>query len=164
MNPYDGTVPGLVNRLEEGLLATSLAFMTILTFVQVVLRYVFNTGMIWSLEATTYAFAALVLIGMSYGVRTRSHIAVDLFVSKLPTRLHHYFSLLVVAICLCYAGLMLYGSSVFIERLFVLGNDARDIPWPKWLLTVSMPLGFGLLAYRLLQAAWSLLSRRERDE
>ena len=66
-----------VNKLEEGLLAFLLALMTILTFVQVVLRYAFNTGMVWSLEATTYAFAALVLIGMSYCVRTKTHIAVD---------------------------------------------------------------------------------------
>lgn len=131
--------------------------MTVLTFVQVVLRYVFNTGLVWSLEATTYAFAALVLVGMSYGVRTKSHIAIDLFVNKLPVRLHHYVSLLVVLICLLYAGMMLYGSSIFVERLFVLGNDARDIPWPKWLLTSSMPIGFALLAFRFVEAGWTVL-------
>ena len=61
--------------------------MTLLTFVQVVLRYGFGTGFVWSLEATTYAFAWLVLIGMSYGVRTGAHIAVDLVTSRLsPAR------------------------------------------------------------------------------
>ena len=64
-------------------MALALAFMTIITFIQVILRYVFGTGLVWSLEATTYAFAWLVLIGMSYGVRTRAHIAVDLFSSRL---------------------------------------------------------------------------------
>ena len=58
-------------------MAISLAFMTILTFIQVVLRE-FGTGWVWSLEATTYAFAWMVLIGMSYGVRTQAHIAIDL--------------------------------------------------------------------------------------
>ena len=65
----------------------ALTFMTLLTFVQVVLRYVFGTGLVWSLEATTYAFAWLVLIGMSYGVRTEAHIAVDLLTRRLPPRL-----------------------------------------------------------------------------
>ena len=64
----------------------ALAFMTVLTFVQVVLRYGFGTGFVWSLEATTYTFAWLVLIGMSYGVRTEAHIAVDLVTSRLPPR------------------------------------------------------------------------------
>ena len=34
----------VIERLEEGVLAFLLAFMTLLTFTQVVLRYVFNTG------------------------------------------------------------------------------------------------------------------------
>jgi len=146
-----------INHLEEVLLAVLLALMTVLTFVQVVLRYVFTSGLVWSLEATTYSFAALVLIGMSYGVRTKSHIAVDLVVTKLPPTLQRYVNFTAIAACVLYALLMLYGSSFFVERLFVLGNEARDIPAPKWLLTVTMPLGFALLAWRFLEAGWRLL-------
>jgi len=39
----------------------------------------------------------------------------------------------------------------------VLGNDARDIPLPRWALTSILPLGFGLLAIRFLQVGWRLL-------
>lgn len=148
---------GLINRLEEVLLAVLLAFMTVLTFVQVVLRYAFNSGIAWSLEATTYSFAALVFIGMSYGVRTHTHIAVDLFTRKLPKRVERAVNVVAIVACLVYAVLMLYGATVFVERLFVLGNYARDVPAPKWLLTVTMPLGFALLAFRFLEAGWHLL-------
>ena len=148
---------GVINRLEEGVLATLLALMTVLTFVQVVLRYAFNSGIVWSLEATTYSFAALVFIGMSYGVRTHTHIAVDLFTRKLPRRLERAVNVAAIVACLVYAALMLYGASVFVERLLVLGNYARDVPAPKWLLTVTMPLGFALLAFRFLEAGWHLL-------
>ncbi len=147
----------LLNRLEEGLMATLLALMTLLTFVQVVLRYAFNSGLVWSVEATTYSFAALVLIGMSYGVRTQTHIAVDLLTNKLPPRIKRYVALLAIALCLVYAGLMLYGATVFVDRLFILGNMARDVPAPKWLLTLVMPVGFALLAFRFLEAGWSVI-------
>lgn len=148
-----------IDRLEEGILAGLLAFMTILTFLQVVLRYVFNSGLVWSLEATTYSFAALVLVGMSYGVRTKSHIAVDLFTRKLPPSLQRYVNYAAIVACVIYASLMLYGSFVLVERLFVLGNEARDIPLPKWLLTATMPIGFALLAYRFLEAGYRLEKR-----
>lgn len=151
-----GGVRNIVDRLEEGLMAFLLALMTILTFVQVVLRYVFNTGLVWSLEATTYAFAALVLIGMSYGVRTKTHIAVDLFTGKMPKNVRRIVGLIAIAVCVAYALMMLYGSSIFVSRLYQLGNFARDVPAPKWLLTVSMPLGFILLTYRFLEAGWKL--------
>lgn len=142
-------------------MAALLAFMTVLTFVQVVMRYVFNTGWLWSLEATTYSFAALVLIGMSYGVRTRTHIATDLLTRKLSDPLRRYVAIIAVFACLVYALLMLYGSTVLVDRLMTLGNAARDIPAPKWLLTVTMPLGFALLAYRLVEAGWQLIRRGE---
>lgn len=148
---------GIINRLEEGVLATLLALMTVLTFVQVVLRYAFNSGIVWSLEATTYSFAALVFIGMSYGVRTHTHIAVDLFTRKLPKKIERAVNVGAIVACLVYAALMFYGATVFVERLLVLGNYARDVPAPKWLLTVTMPLGFALLAFRFLEAGWHLL-------
>jgi C4-dicarboxylate transporter, DctQ subunit len=145
------------DRLEEAFMIVVLAAMTLLTFVQVVLRYVFGTGLVWSLEATTYLAAWLVLVGMSYGVRTQAHIAVDLVTRRLPLRAAHGVTLVALGCSLGYCVLMIYGSTVFVERLIALGNDARDIPLPRWLLTAVMPFGFGLLAVRLLQAyraAW----------
>ena len=151
----------MIDRLEEWLMAALLAFMTVLTFLQVVMRYVFNTGWLWSLEATTYSFAALVLIGMSYGVRTKSHIATDLFTRKLSDSLQRRVAIIAIFACVVYALLMLYGSSVLVDRLMTLGNAARDIPAPKWLLTATMPLGFALLIYRLLEAGWRLIRPAE---
>jgi C4-dicarboxylate transporter DctQ subunit len=149
----------MIDRLEEWLMATLLAFMTVLTFVQVVMRYVFNTGLVWSLEATTYSFAALVLIGMSYGVRTKTHIATDLLTRKLSEPLRRYVALVAIFACLSYACLMFYGSAILVDRLMTLGNEARDIAAPKWLLTATMPLGFALLVFRFLEAGWNLLRR-----
>ena len=144
-------------------MALALAFMTLVTFVQAVLRYVFGTGFVWSLEATTYTFAWLVLIGMSYGIRTQSHIVVDLVTSRLSPRLARAAAVLALLASLAYCGLMIFGSAAFVERSFALGNYARDIPLPRWLLTGIMPIAFALLAVRLLQAAWSsLVATREQ--
>jgi len=135
-------------------MAVALAAMTIVTFVQVILRYVFEAGLVWSLEASTYSFGWLVLIGMSYGVRTRAHIAVDLVTRRLSPEAGRRLALFALALSLVYCALMIYGSAVFVDRLMTLGNDARDIPVPRWVLTGIMPVGFSLLAFRLLQAGW----------
>jgi C4-dicarboxylate transporter DctQ subunit len=148
------------DRLEQAFMVVALAFMTVLTVVQVVLRYVFATGLVWSLEATTYAFAWLVLIGMSYGVRTEAHIAVDLVTSRLGPRAARAFAVAALAAGLAYCALMAYGSVLFVDRLLTLGTDARDIPLPRWLLTGIMPLAFVLLALRLVQAARPVLRPR----
>lgn len=40
------------NHLEESFLAFLLLCMTVIIFVEVVLRFVFNTGLFWAQEAT----------------------------------------------------------------------------------------------------------------
>ena len=71
----------ILHRVEEGLLAFLLAAMTMVTFSQVVARYVFNTGAVWALELTIFLFAWLVILGISYGIRIRSHIG-DIFIGR----------------------------------------------------------------------------------
>ena len=52
---------GWFHRLEEGLIALLLAAMTLITFGQVIARYVFNYSFVWALELVIFLFAALIL-------------------------------------------------------------------------------------------------------
>jgi C4-dicarboxylate transporter DctQ subunit len=144
-------------RLEEGIVALLLAAMTLLTFTQVVLRYGFNSGFVWALEATTYLFGWLILFGISYCVRVHAHIGIDLLVKSLPLAARRIAGLIAIALCLLYAGLMTYGAWGYIERLMRLGITAEDIPVQRWLLTVILPIGFVLLGIRLLEQAIPIL-------
>ena len=146
----------LVDRIEEGAMAFFLVVMTLLTFVQVVLRYGFNTGLVWSLEATVYSFSWLVLIGMAYGVRTGGHIAANILVSRFDGQTRQILGLVATAFCLIYGVAMFYGSWVLLDRLMSLGHNARDLPVPRWLLTTILPIGFLLLVFRLLEVAWKI--------
>lgn len=147
----------LIDRVEEGAIAFLLLFMTTLTFAQVVLRYVFNSGFVWALETTTYAFIWMVLLGISYGVRHNAHIGVDVLVNLLPRGAKRAISLIGVAICLVYAALMLVGSIFLVQRLMLLGSNARDIPLPRWLLSSILPIGFLLFGWRLLEVGRAIL-------
>ena len=63
-------------------------------------------------------------------------------------------------LCVAYCGFMIYGGAIFVDALMTLGNNARDVPLPRWLLTSILPIGFALLAVRFLQVGWRLLSDR----
>ena len=40
----------IVHHLEEGFIALLLALMVLISFVQVIARYIFSTGFVWALE------------------------------------------------------------------------------------------------------------------
>lgn len=149
-----------LHRAEEWLIALILGAMTTLSFVQVVLRYVFNTGFIWQLEVNTYLFSWLVMIGISYCVRVRAHIGVDALVRMLPPRGRRAVGILVVGLALAYTCLMLYGSVDYIQKLHMINVEAEDIPIATWKLSICLPLGFALLFVRIAEMGWRIVTGR----
>lgn len=99
-----------VNELEETLIALILGAMTIITFVNVVLRYGFNTGLTWGLEVTLFLFAWLVLFGISYAVKVTAHLGVDALVNVFPPHVRKILALIAAALCLIYAVLLMKGA------------------------------------------------------
>lgn len=152
----------LWHRLEEGFIALLLAAMTLLTFVQVVLRYAFNSGFIWALEATTYMFAWLVLFGASYCVRVHAHIGIDSVAKLFPPAGQRLIGLLAITLSLAYCVILLIGAWNYTDTMMTLGIEAEDIPVERWILSLILPIGFALLFIRLAEAAIGILRGRSK--
>jgi C4-dicarboxylate transporter DctQ subunit len=113
------------------------------------------------MEATLYMFGWMVLLGIAYGVREGAHIGVDVWVKKLPPRGRRLAGLLGAVACIGYAVLMLIGSASYLRTLYTLGVEAEDLPIQRWVLLLALPLGFGLLLWRLLELTWRIWSGQQ---
>jgi len=149
-------------RVEEGLIALLLAGMTLMTFSQVVARYGFDAGWVWSLEATTYMFGALLMLGISFAMRQHAHMNVDVLVSKLPGPYRRAATLVAIGLCFVYVALIIWGSVELVGRLRDLGTNSRDLPIKRWVVMSMLPAGFLLLGVRLVQVTFEVL-RGERE-
>lgn len=120
-----GTIPrGFTDHIEEALIALILGLMTIITFANVIVRYVFNaeyfqpittslglpTNLLWALELTTVLFAWLVILGVSYCVKTVSHLGVDAVLNIVSKPVKRGMGLFAVACCIIYSFLLLKGG------------------------------------------------------
>ncbi len=148
----------IINQFEELVIALLLAAMTLVTFSQVVARYIFNTGAVWALEFTTFLFAWLVLFGMSYGVRVGAHIGVDLLVKTLKPGSRKAVGMVAVVLCMIYAAILFKGGWDTLDLLLMIGIEAEDVPVPLWVPTLILPIGFALLFIRFAQVGWRLLT------
>ena len=104
-----GPVGRFVHGFEETAIAVLLGLMTLLTFVNVIFRYVFNSLIIWSLEVVLILFAWLVMFGVAYAFKVTAHLGVDAVTNILPPALRRATALLAGAICILYAVLLLKG-------------------------------------------------------
>lgn len=148
----DSVLGRVVNEIEETAIAVILGLMTIITFINVVLRYGFNTGIIWGLEAVTFLFAWLVLFGVSYAVKVTAHLGVDAIINLFSPPVRRILALVAAAVCLSYAALVLKGAwdywapfaglDATSGRWFPTGfensrdqawYEVVDMPMPEWL-------------------------------
>lgn len=132
--------------------------MTALSFMQVVRRYVFNSGFSWTLELTTVFFAIMIFVGISYGVRVGSHIGVDALVNLLSPQKRRWVSLLAVFLCLVYVGFVLYGASVYVGKMREIGVEMDDLPIERWQILAVMPVGYVMVGFRFLQIFYKLIT------
>lgn len=101
---------GLVDRIEETLIALLLGLMTAMTFANVIARFVFNSNILWALELTVFTFGWLVLLGASYAVKKHAHLGVDAILNMLPPAPRRVLALIAVGCCLVFSLLLLKGS------------------------------------------------------
>jgi C4-dicarboxylate transporter DctQ subunit len=142
----------IVSEIEETAIAIILGLMTLITFINVVLRYGFNTGIIWGLEMVTFLFAWLVLFGMSYAVKVTAHLGVDAVINLFNDGPRKVLAIIAGIICVIYACLILKGAwdywapfaglNATSGRWFPTGfentrdqawYEVIDIPLPEWL-------------------------------
>lgn len=148
----------IIDYLEEWIISLMLLAMTALTFAQVVMRYVFNSGFSWALELTTVFFAIMIFTGISYGVRVGSHIGVDALVKMMAPGPRRMVSILAVLLSLIYVGLVLAGSSVYVLKMKEVGIELEDMSIERWQVLAVMPLGIALTGFRFLQILTGLLT------
>ena len=130
-NPPDNSrhTTDWINQFEENAIAVLLGLMTLITFINVILRYGFQTGVIWGLEATSFLFAWLVLFGVSYCVKVTAHIGVDAIINYFSPQWQRIVALFAASICILYAFLLMKGSWDFFANFVGLpGTSGRWFP------------------------------------
>ncbi|MBU2982579.1 TRAP transporter small permease [Lentibacter algarum] len=111
------------DKIEETILAFILGMMTMITFINVIVRKAFandppafieflkleNIGL-WGGELTVFMFGWLGLLGASYAVKKNAHLGVDAVVNLLAVPKRRMLALVSIVLCLIYAFLLMKGS------------------------------------------------------
>jgi C4-dicarboxylate transporter DctM subunit len=144
-------------HLEECLVGIALSVMSLLVFLQVVMRYLFHAPMSWSDEVAVYCMVWSVYLAAAWAVRERAHIRVLNFL--------HLFPKPIQVVLMCVSDLIWLLCSVFIfwqgilldMSLWKLTYESPVLginqKWPYMIIAV----GFGLMIYRQLQVYYEWL-------
>lgn len=98
------------------------------------------------------------MLGASVATRERRHIVLDTVKKKLDEKMGNLFSLLGGLAVFAFCGLLTWLALVQLQHEYVLWRDGDGVgvfdalPIPRWIVTLSLPVTFGTMAFRFLGA------------
>ena len=108
--------------------------MVVVTVVIVVLRYVFDTGLIWLQESLTWMHAVVFMLGAAYTLQQEEHVRVDIFYRDMSARRQAVVNLLGVLIFMLPMCLLLVWTAWdYVAASWSIGEVSRNaggLPYP----------------------------------
>lgn len=142
-------------------------FMVVVTFVVVVMRYVFDAGQIWIQESVVWMHAIVFMLGAAYTLRDEEHVRVDIFYRAMTPRRRAWIDLVgVVVFLLPVCVFLAWNSFDFVTQSWKITESSREpggLPYPFIPLVKTtlllMPLTVALQGLSLFLGSLGSLKR-----
>ena len=132
----------------------------------VLLRYGFNTGSVWSQELEWHLMSPICLFGMSYALRHGEHVRVDVLFASFSQRNKYLVEIISAVLAMAISLIIIKLSWAYVMQSWSIGEGTANPGGisARYLLKALIPIGFALLFLQsLAQAIQYFLAWRGRS-
>ncbi|WP_210604087.1 TRAP transporter small permease [Brevibacterium oceani] len=141
-----------IRFFEDWVVIGSFAVIVIVTFVNVLSRYIFKASLAFSEELTINFLVVMTMMGAVVGIRLGAHLGFTYLVENAKGQVRWIMLITgTVLIVLFLAVLLIWGGEMTIAQA-IRGRATPSLGIPQWLFTLSIPLAGLLGILRSIQA------------
>ena len=145
------------DHIEEILGSIILAVMAVVTFANVVTRYVITYPLAFTEEITVSMFVWIVLLGASVAFRKNAQLAMSFFYDLMPQSVRKLFFFFSTGMSLTFFALLIWLGSIQVWDEWELGVTTDALAIPAAIYSAGIPLISTLIILRILQFARAAL-------
>lgn len=151
---------GILNRAEDIFLSIVLLSISMVVFVNVVMRYGFAASTMWCEELTRYTLIWITFVGGSLCVRENYHPKIEALLMRVPANMRWIVMLSTAIIGVLFSvAMVVYGSQIA-NSAIITGHLTPSGLAPMYIALIGIPLGGVLMTIRYSQLAYGLLRKR----
>lgn len=109
-------------RFEEIGLTLLLVSITVLAFIQVFTRYVFQLPLPWLEELGRYLMVWMVFLGAGLGIQRKTHIGVELIEWISPPHIGRKAKIIITGVIIVFSFVFLIVAKSFLQKQLMLGQ------------------------------------------
>lgn len=158
-----GRMDRLGRAIENIFLVGLLGSMMVLSVTQIVMREVFNTGVVWAGELLKLMVLWLAMIAAIAACRDNRHIRIDALSHVLPKQAIRYTRVLVDIFAAAVCGVVAWQAWRYLQ-LEIEFEDTVLIDTPAWIVHAVIPASFAVMSYRFVIGAIRKAIGRDEDE
>lgn len=136
-----------LQKLEDGILITLLLVMIIMAVLQIGLRNLFDSGILWGDGLVKVLVLWIGLVGAMIASRNNNHISIDVISRYLPVSIKKVSDFLVYTFTTAVCGTMAYFSYTFVV-LEKEGGMTAFAKVPAWICESIIPIAFAVICIR----------------
>lgn len=143
------TIITALQKIEDYILIGLLLSMICIAVLQIVMRNLFDSGILWGDELVRILVLWIGLIGAMIASRNNHHISIDVISRYLPAKIKKLTNLMTAVFTSLVCAVMAYFSFVFVmmekEDGFIAFADV-----PAWIFESIIPVSFAIISLRYI--------------
>ena len=147
----------ILQKIEDSILVGLLLSMICMAVLQIVMRNLFDAGILWGDELIRVLVLWIGLIGAMIASRNNHHISIDVISRYLPDRIKKLTNLMTAIFTSLVCAVMAYFSLVFVimEKEDSLMAFATI---PAWVCESIIPISFAIISLRYILFSFTRLA------
>ncbi len=145
------TAAWFFDNIEKIMAVAITSVMTVVLFLQVVSRYVFNLSISWSEELSIFLMIWLTYFGASIAVRKRQHLRITMLTDLLPRGATKIVDVAANLIFLGFMALIAYGTFNMLTLAKRTHQTAAATGLPRWVIILGILVAYLLTIIRIIQ-------------
>ena len=142
-----------LNSFEDGICAIILFIMLILTFINVIARYVLLASMPFVEELTCDGLMVLSILGAATASKRGAHLGLSVITDILPQTAQSVIALICDILNAAFCVVIVYLGYLMVQNQINSNVLSMGMSWPVWLYGIWLPIGGVVLFIRQVQLA-----------
>lgn len=140
------------------------ALLTVIIVVEVFRRYMLDSATSYGEEVARYAFIWLAYFAAARGVKSRSHLSIDLLRDMCSRDVKFALFMLSDLCFLLLSIIVIWTGSRFVMTTIEFEQNFTGINLPLWLAVGAIPVGWSMIAIRVVQRSIKTIRAYRRGE
>ena len=163
MKAYKKLMNG-VAAFEKVVQSVIISFVTILTFINVCVRYLSDGQFAWSEELVINLFVLLIMMGCGLCAREGSLISLSLVYDYVNLKVKKVMVVIITVFNTAFWVILLKTGIDKVLNQMASGKQTPSLLWPEWVFTIFLPIGAVFLILHTIEYCIDILKQKEEAD